>query len=144
MQMQDVNFKSVHQFLEYLPLNEFEITTTLRQIVLETGPTIHEKLSWNIPTYSVHKSICFIWPASIKWGKKSSYTGVRFGFSYGNLLANHQNYFELGNRKQVAFKTFKHVNEIDVKILKSALLEAIFIDEQMALTKKMNHFKSRK
>jgi hypothetical protein len=144
MQMQDVNFKSVNQFLEYLPSPEIEITTTLRQIILETMPTIHEKLSWNIPTYAVHKSICFIWPSSIKWGKKSSYTGVRFGFSYGNLLANHQNYFELGNRKQVSFKTYLNLNEIDVEILKSTLLEAIFIDEQMALTKKMNNLKSRK
>jgi hypothetical protein len=136
MKMQDVNFKTIDEFLKYLPANELQITNHLREIVVSTLPSIKEKLSWNIPSYSINKSICFIWPSSIKWGKSSSYTGVRFGLSYGNLLANHQNYFELSDRKQVSYRTFNGVDEIDFNIIKSALLEASFIDEQIAIAKK--------
>lgn len=137
--MQDVSFKSINEFLNYLPQDELEITIFLRKIVVETMPNAKEKLSWNVPYYNINKGICFIWPASIKWGKKETYKGVRFGFMHGNLLHPKNNYFDLGKRKMVSWRDFKSIQEIDTDILISTLQEAMFIDEQFSKKKKQNH-----
>jgi hypothetical protein len=135
--MQDVAFKNVSDFLNYLPKDELEITNFLRQMVLEIMPHAKEKLSWNIPSYSINKSICFIWPASVKWGKKETYVGVRFGFMHGNLLNPANTYFDLGKRKMVSWRDFKSITEIDAEILKATIYEAMFVDEQFSKMKPM-------
>ena len=100
----------------------------LRQIIFETIPEITEKLSWNIPVYSRNKSICFIWPSAVPWGK-ISHAGVRLGFSYGYLITDEFNFMSLGNRKQVTQHDFFSVQEIDISILRSLLLEALVVDD---------------
>lgn len=99
MKMQNVNFKSVDEFLSYLPDDELRVVEYLRNILFECIPNCQERLAYNVPYYQSHKNICFIWPASIKWGKKVTYKGVRLGFTNGNLLADEVNYLEKGNRK---------------------------------------------
>ncbi|MEY4877382.1 MAG: hypothetical protein RL708_2532 [Bacteroidota bacterium] len=134
--MQDVAFKNIDSFLNYLPNDELKITNFLRKIVLECMPHAKEKLSWNIPSYTINKSVCFIWPASVKWGKKETYIGVRFGFMHGNLLNPKNNYFDLGNRKMVSYRDFKGIKEVDVDILKATIYEAMFVDEQFSKNKR--------
>ncbi|MFM2047716.1 MAG: hypothetical protein RI955_262 [Bacteroidota bacterium] len=134
--MQDVAFKNIDSFLNYLPNDELKITNFLRKIVLECMPHANEKLSWNIPSYTINKSVCFIWPASVKWGKKETYIGVRFGFMHGNLLNPKNNYFDLGNRKMVRYRDFKGIKEVDVDILKATIYEAMFVDEQFSKKKR--------
>lgn len=135
--MQDVSFKTIDDFFNYLPKEELKIVRQLRKIVLECMPHAKEKLSWNVPTYKIHKSICFIWPASVKWGKKESYTGVRFGFMHGNLLNPNNNYFDLGNRKMVSYRDFQNLKDINENILRTTLYEAMFVDEQFSKMKPM-------
>ncbi|MEI7802655.1 MAG: hypothetical protein WCI97_08430, partial [Bacteroidota bacterium] len=74
--MQNVSFNSVDEFLEFLPADELKIVEVLRKIIFNAVPDIKEKLSYNIPFYSRHKNIFFIWPASVLWGTKKSYEGV--------------------------------------------------------------------
>lgn len=133
--MQDVSFKNINDFLNYLPKKELEVTIFLREIVLQIMPHAKEKLSWNIPSYTINKSVCFIWPASVKWGKKETYEGVRFGFMHGNLLNPTSQYFDLGKRKMVSWRDFKSIDEINVAILKATIYEAIFVDEQFSKKK---------
>jgi hypothetical protein len=130
--MQNVAFKTVDQFLDYLPIDELEITLALMEIIKTCMPMAKQKLSWNIPTYSMYKSICFIWPAAVKWGAKNTYSGVKLGFMHGNLLHPANNYFELGNRKMVSIRTFQSIKEIDVAIVTATLLEAMFVDQQFS------------
>jgi len=129
--MQNVKFKSIDEFLEFLPEDELKITLFLMNIVKNSIPNYTEKLSFNVPYYFKNKHICFIWPASILWGNKKTYKGVRFGFSKGYLMRDELNYLEKGNRKQVYWRDFKSIDEVDVDLLKAYLFEAIEIDQSL-------------
>ena len=126
--MQNVDFDSVNEFLDYLPENELKITLVLREIILECLPDAVEKLGFNVPFYGIRKKICFIWPSSILWGKKKSYSGVRLGFTYANLLDDPENFLSRGDRKQVGYHDFQTVEEIDRELLESYLFAAIELD----------------
>lgn len=127
---QDVSFKNIDEFLEYIPKEELELVNYLRKIVFLCAPHCTEKLSYNVPFYKMNKNFCFIWPASVKWGKQVAYKGVRFGFTNGYLLTDETNYLDKGDRKQVYWKDFKTKKEIDTNLLKSYIYEALIIDEQ--------------
>lgn len=134
---QDVDFRNVEEFLEYLPQHERAVVDALRELVLGCIPRCTEKLSYNVPFYSRHSAICFIWPPAIPWGKLKQ-DGVRLGFNKGYLLSDELGYLDRGSRKQVFCKDFKTIAEIekDADILKALLFEAYEIDEQAGLAKK--------
>jgi hypothetical protein len=127
--MQDIRFKSVDEFLEFIPENERMIVDVLRTLVFDYVPGITEKLSYNVPFYKKNKGMFFIWPASVLWGKKKSYDGIRFGFQQGYLLADEINYLDRGKRKQVYWKDFTSLKEIDADLLKAYIFEAVEIDD---------------
>ncbi len=139
--MQSVSFRIIEDFLEYLPENELKIVQFLRNLVLDCVPGCKEKLSYNVPYYRRHYTICFIWPASVTWGSKITYQGVRMGFTNGNLLANDNNYLDKGNRKQVYWKDYSDTREINVPLLKSCLFDAVYIDEERAKIKRTSQSK---
>lgn len=122
---QDLQFKSMDDFLEYLPEEEKEIVFFLRKIVLECMPDSKEKLAYNVPFYYRHSKICYIWPASIPWGKVSS--GVGIGFCKSASLLDET--FETATFS--AKSLFSSIKEIDVTALKAQIREAILIDEQI-------------
>jgi hypothetical protein len=128
--MQHVSFNNVEAFLDFLPDDEFKLVEILRKIVFDCIPDATEKLSYNVPYYKRHKNICFIWPSSILWGNKKTYDGVRFGFTNGYRLTDGLNYLDKGDRKQVYWKDFKNVKEINIDLLKSFIFEAAEIDDR--------------
>ena len=128
--MQQVKFNSIIEFFDFLPEDERQICLVLQDLIKCTLPEVKEKLSYNVPFYKINKNICFIWPASVLWGKTKSYEGVRLGFSYGYLIDPTSSYLDLGNRKYGAWVDFKSVHEIDVTKMVSLLLESAKIDEK--------------
>jgi hypothetical protein len=126
--MQQVSFRSIEEFFDFLPGKERTITEMLRKIVLDCLPNCTEKLSYNVPYYKIRKNICFIWPASVTWGSKVTYEGVRFGFTQGYLLRDETNFLDKGGRKQVYWKDFKSIRDIDIDLLRTMLFEAAEID----------------
>ncbi|MBO6524459.1 MAG: DUF1801 domain-containing protein [Balneolaceae bacterium] len=126
---QNLSFISIGEFLDYLPQNELKIVEELRNLVFECIPDAKEKISYNVPFYSRNKRICFIWPSSIPWGKVEN-NGVKFGFTRGNLLDDYAQYLEKENREYVRSKTFFSVEEIDHKIMKDYLFEALEVDRE--------------
>jgi len=128
--MQSVKFKSINEFLDFLPDDELEITEFLRQLIFECVTDVKEKLSFNVPYYMGKKGLFFIWPTSVLWGKKKTYSGVRFGFQQGNLLNDDLNFLDKGNRKLIYWRDFKSVADIDVDILKAYIFDALEIDKQ--------------
>ena len=134
--MQSVKFRNIDDFLEFLPQEELEIVEFLREIVYECVPDVKEKLSYNVPYFKRFYNICFIWPASVFWGSKKTYEGVRFGFTKGYLMQDEHDYLDKTNRKQVYMRDFKSIEEIDVQVLKSYLFEAVVIDEELFKAKK--------
>lgn len=127
---QPFSFKTIDHFLAHLTEDELEMVQLLRELVLECIPEVKEKLSYNVPFYSKHKRICFIWPASVPWGKHKQ-EGVRLGFTNGNLMNDDMGYLDKGERKQVYTKDFRSVKEIDVDIVRAYLFEAALVDEQV-------------
>ena len=146
--MQPVDFHDVEDFLSFLPKNEREIVLRLRQIIFECIPDAEEKLAYNVPFYYRHSRIGYIWPSSVPWGKVS-HAGVHLGFEHGNLLKDETGYLNRGKRKQIYWKDFHSVKEIDVDLLKSFLFEAAMVDEKlfrekMRLREKHGSFSGKK
>lgn len=127
---QGLRFKSLEEFFDHLPPRELQLVHALRDIVLNSIPNVREKLSYNVPYYSRHQRICFIWPASVPWGKEQQ-DGVLFGFCNGHLLPDELNYLDRGNRKQVYTRTFTNTDQVDSDILKAYLADALSVDEQL-------------
>lgn len=134
--MQNVKFNNVDDMIDFLPSDEKEIVIALRNIVLGQINGVKEKLSFNVPFYHRHKTVCFIWPSSVLWGSKKTFDGVQFGFAYGNLLSDHANILQKGNRKQVYMIYFTKVSQIDPQLLRNYLAEAELLDDEMARGKK--------
>lgn len=128
MKMQDVSFRSVDEMMDYLPDNEMEITQVLRELVKDCIPHIKEKLSYNVPFFALRKTVCYIWPGSIPWGK-TTFKGVQIGFSKGHHLQDDMNYLEKGNRKYVRTKLLDKITEADLDILRVFLFEAAELDK---------------
>lgn len=128
--IQPVNFRSMEDFLNYLPENELKIVQHLREIVFNSIPQCTEKLAYNVPYYYKNSRICFIWPPSVPWGN-ANITGVQFGFCNGHLLNDEIDYLEKGTRKQVYWKTFSNIGEIDIYLLKSYIYDAAKLDDEL-------------
>ena len=125
---QNVDFNDVEDFLDYLPKDELAIVKILRALIFECIPNCQEKLSYNVPFYRRKKNIFFIWPSSIAWGKMKQ-RGVRLGFTSGYLMRDEINYLDKGERKQVYYKDFYSVADIEIDLLKTYLFEAGLIEE---------------
>jgi hypothetical protein len=126
---QGIKFQSLVEFWEFLPENERLITDVLRQIILENLPsTCREKLAYNVPYYYGNRRICLIWPGSVPWGGIRE--GVLLGFCQGNKLADPENYLTHGTNKQVYYKIFHSVDEIDETAIVKLINEAIDIDSK--------------
>ena len=132
--------RSILQLYELLPEKEKLITDILRQIISAHLPGYcKEKISYNVPFFYGNKGICIIWPATVPRGGIKE--GVLLGFWYGNKLADVDQYLVHGTNKQIFYKVFKSVTEINEKALVKLLKEAIRIDERFASpnAKKLNN-----
>lgn len=131
--MQKINYQikitSVPQLYEVLPENERLIVDVLRHIIKQSLPAnCKEKLSFNVPYFYGNRGICIIWPASIPRGGFKE--GVLLGFWYGNRLADPDNYLTHGTNKQIFYRIYTSVQEIDEKAIIKLLKEAVQIDNQ--------------
>lgn len=130
-----LKFQSFVEFWEYLPDNERLIVDVLRQIILEHLPSnAKEKLAYNVPYYSVNKRICLIWPGSVPWGGLRE--GVLLGFCQGNKLTDTAHYLTHGTNRQVYYRIFHSVDEIDEPALVKVIKEAVVYDSTLKPSKK--------
>jgi hypothetical protein len=138
--MQSVAFQSVAELLDHLPEDQLDLTLRLRDLIFECIPNVEERLSFNVPFYRRYRGICFIWPGVVAWGPKT-YSGVEFGFNYGNLLQDAAGWLDRGQRKQVYTKRFYAPEQIREDLLRAYLLEAVEIDELLEQEKLMKRRK---
>jgi len=127
---QPMKFRSVEEFLDFLPEHELQVVEYLRQLVFDCIPGVREKLAYNVPFYYLNSRICFIWPAAVPWGKVEK-SGVMLGFNKGYLLQDELNYLDRGSRKEVYTKTFSHIPLGEEDILKAFLFEAAELDRSL-------------
>ena len=128
--MQNVAFDTVDALLEFLPPDQLAIVERLRELVWTYAPEAEERMSFNVPFYRRYKLICYIWPGAVSWGNKT-WEGVEFGFNYGYLLHDPNEYLDRGKRKQVYNKRFFSVDDINERVLSEFLQQAIEVDALM-------------
>ena len=124
-----IKVTSLLQLYELLPESERLIVDVLRQIIKENLPgTCKEKLSYNVPLLYGKKSICIVWPSTIPRGGIKQ--GVLLGFWYGCKFKDVDGYLTHGTNKQVFYKIYKSVEEINEKAIVKLLKEAVKLDER--------------
>ena len=127
--------KSILQLYDAIPEHQRIIVDVLRAIVAEQLPAYcKEKISYQVPYFYGHKGICIIWPAAIPRGGIKK--GVLLGFWYGNKLTDADNYLTHGTNKQIFYKIYHDVDEINVKAIIKLLKEAVKLDGQFGTSKK--------
>ena len=137
MAISSIKIRSVLQLYEVIPAHERIMVDVLRQIITEQLPAYcKEKISYNVPFFYGHKGICIVWPSAIPRGGIKQ--GVLLGFWYGNKLADADNYLTHGTNKQIFYKIYNDVDEINVKAIMKLLKEAVILDKQLS-TKKSSH-----
>lgn len=128
MARQQMKFRSLLEFFEFLARDEALLSDVLRQITVETLDGYgKEKLSYNVPFFYGNRSICLIFPASVP--RSGIKNGVLFGFWYGNRLKDENNYLTHGTNKQIFYKVYRSVDEIDVPALTGLINEAVGLDK---------------
>lgn len=125
-----IKFGSVEEFLDFLPDDQRGICEALREIVLETVPDLKEKLSYNVPFYTRHSRMAFIWPAAIPWGG-TKMEGVTLGFPRGHMMSDPEGVFVGQKTKQVRQVVFTDLAELRADWIRSYLLEAMVVDEEV-------------
>jgi hypothetical protein len=124
---QPVKITSILSLYDRLPENERIITDVLRQIISANLPaSCKEKISFNVPFFFGRKGICIIWPAAIPRGGIKK--GVLLGFWYGNKLRDVDHYLTRGTNKQVFYKIYNSVDDLDDKAILKLLKEAVELD----------------
>lgn len=126
--------QTVEDFIGGLPKDEQLLASHLRTMILDMDPRIQEKLSYGVPYFSRHRRICFVWPASARYGPKDA--KMIIGFCNGNLLSNDQKILIAENRKQVYLIKISSLKEINESVLKEIIQEAILVDDQFKIKKK--------
>ncbi len=128
MAIKDQKIKSILQLYDAIPEHERIIVDVLRAIITEQLPAYcKEKISYQVPFFYGHKGICIIWPSAIPRGGIKK--GVLLGFWYGNKLADADNYLTQGTNKQIFYKIYNDVEEINVKAVVKLLKEAVKLDK---------------
>lgn len=113
--------RNIDELFDTLPDQERITAAILRELVKEHLPEAREKLSWGAPFYHGRRSICYIWPASIPWGKINE--GVALGFTRADLI-NHDGYLGPDAGKKLGRHVYLSPEEIDVERITGLLLQA--------------------
>lgn len=125
-----IRFASAQELLDFLPADERSLMERLREFIISQAPELKERLSFNILAYKLRRDVCFIWPASVLWGGKKTYEGVRFGFSHADLLDDPSSYLQKGSRKQVYWRDLQQLTKTDERMLAQLLAQAVERDRE--------------
>jgi hypothetical protein len=121
--------KSISHLYEVLPECERITVDVLRQIIIAHTPaTCKEKISYNVPFFYGNKGICIVYPAFIPRGGIKK--GVLLGFWYGHRLKDADNYLTHGTNKQIFYKIYNSVEQVNEKAIAKLLKEAVRLDEK--------------
>lgn len=126
--MPSFKINSLVELYDHLPQDELLLLDVLRQITIDSlNGYGKEKFSYNVPFFYGNKSICLIWPASVPRGGIKS--GVMFSFWYGNRLKDEHNYLTHGTNKQIFYKIYHSLEDVNEKVLDNLIYEAIELDK---------------
>lgn len=124
-----IKITSLVQLYEMLLESERLIVDVLRQIIKDNlSANCKEKISYNVPFFYGKKGICIVWPSTIPRGGIKR--GVLLGFWYGNKLKDADHYLTHGTNKQIFYKIYQGIEEINQRAIAKLLKEAVLLDKQ--------------
>jgi len=127
--MSSLKIKSLLQLYELLPEQERIIVDVFRQIITgNLASYCKEKISYNVPFFYGKKGICIVWPSTVPRGGIKK--GVLLGFWYGNKLNDVNGYLTHGTNKQIFYKIYHTVEEVNEEEITLLLQEAVKLDQQ--------------
>jgi len=107
--------QKVNEYLGTLPESIQDITTNLRNLIIETSVNITEEIKWGMPSYSENGNVCYLQPS-----KKH----VNLGFYEGASLTDIDSLLE-GTGKQMRHIRIKKLEEIQPEKFKFLIQEAL-------------------
>lgn len=125
-----LRFATVQELLDHLPQDERALTEEIRELLISEAPELKERLSFNVPFYKQHRDVCFIWPASVIWGGRKTYDGVRFALTSGHLVPGCEPYLHRGGRKQVLWRDLTTITAADERMIRRLLRAALAVDRE--------------
>ena len=127
--MSSLKIESLLQLYELLPEQERIIVDVLRQIITgNLASYCKEKISYNVPFFYGKKGIYIVWPSTVPRGGIKK--GVLLGFWYGNKLNDVNGYLTHGTNKQIFYKIYHTVEEVNEEEITLLLQEAVKLDQQ--------------
>ena len=124
-----MKIRNIVELFAALPEDERIIVDVLRQIITgNLASYCKEKISYNVPFFYGKKGICIVWPSTVPRGGIKK--GVLLGFWYGNKLNDVNGYLTHGTNKQIFYKIYHTVEEVNEEEITLLLQEAVKLDQQ--------------
>jgi hypothetical protein len=113
---------SVSNYIASLPQSQTQIMSVLRNMILDVGPHVQEKISYKIPFFYFHGSLCYLSP---------TFDGIYIGFVRGHQLSNEHRLLEKKDRKFVRSIHFYSLAELEEREeqIRQILNEAAILNE---------------
>jgi hypothetical protein len=115
------------ELYDLLPEDERSMVDALRHTISETLPGYcQERLSYNVPFLYGNKGTCIVWPAAAP--REGIKAGVLLGFWNGQQLVYKDRFLTQGTNKQIFYRIYRYVEEIDKRQIRKLLKEAVRLD----------------
>jgi hypothetical protein len=113
---------SVPNYIASLPQSQAQIMSVLRNMILDVGPHVQEKISYKIPFFYFHGPLCYLSP---------TFDGIYIGFVRGHQLSNEHGLLEKKDRKFVRSIHFYSLAELEEREeqIRQILNEAAILNE---------------
>lgn len=120
---------SVSNYIASLPQSQAQMMSVLRNMILDVGPHVQEKISYKIPFFYFHGPLCYLSP---------TFDGIYIGFVRGHQLSNGHGLLEKKDRKFVRSIHFYSLAELEEREeqIRQILNEAAILNEY--------HFRQKK
>lgn len=125
---------SVPNYIASLPQSQAQIMSVLRNMILDVGPHVQEKISYRIPFFYFHGPLCYLSP---------TFDGIYIGFVRGHQLSNEHRLLEKKDRKFVRSIHFYSLAELEEReeTIRQILNEAAILNEYHYRQKKKKQTK---
>ena len=113
---------SVPSYIADRPKSQALIMNRLRNLVLDVGIHVEEKISYGVPFFYFHGPLCYLSP---------KLDGAYIGFVRGHQLSNEQGLLETKNRKFIRSIYFHSLAELEEKAtdIRHILNEAAILNQ---------------
>jgi hypothetical protein len=124
----------VQDYITSRPKPQQQIMAALRDMALDSGIQVEEKISYGVPFFYFRGPLCYLNP---------KFDGVYIGFVRGNQLSNEQQLLTSNNRKYIRSIHFHSLTELEEreKEVRQILNEAAILNDYHFRQKQKNNKK---